>query len=368
MARTVVGRYGGTIEKFIGDAVMAVWGVPVSHEDDAERAVRAGLDLVTEIGALGESAGAPGLSMRIGIVTGSVAVTLGATNEGMVAGDAVNTAARVQTVAEPGSVWVDPETRSLTQAAVAFSDMGEHALKGKAEPVRLYRADTVVAAVGGAQRVDGLQAPMTGREAELRVVKEALHATQADGRARLVVVTGVAGVGKSRLGWEFEKYVDGLSTRLFWHRGRSLSYGEGAAFWAFAEMVRSRLRILETDDRTTVADKTAAGVRAAAASDEEETAWLLPRVAALVSGGERAVAFDRTDLFVAWTTFLERVGGVDPVVLVFEDAQYADSGLLDLVEHLMQSVRCKLFVLVLTRPELLERGPLLDDGSGSDAR
>ncbi len=362
MARTVVGRYGGTIEKFIGDAVMAVWGVPVSHEDDAERAVRAGLDLVTEIAALGESSGAPGLSMRVGIVTGSVAVTLGATNEGMVAGDAVNTAARVQTAAEPGSVWVDAETRSLTQAAVAFSDMGEHGLKGKAEPVRLFRADTVVAAVGGAQRVDGLQAPMTGRDGELRAVKEALHATQADGRARLVVVTGVAGVGKSRLGWEFEKYADGLRGRVAWHRGRSLSYGEGAAFWAFAEMIRSRLRILETDDRTTVADKTAAGVRAAAVS-EQEAAWLLPRVAALVSGNE-TVSFERTDLFVAWTTFLERVGGNDPVVLVFEDAQYADSGLVDLVEHLMQSIRCKLFVLVLARTELLERWPALAEGRG----
>ena len=203
---------------------------------------------------------------------------------------------------------------------------------------------------------------MIGREGELRAVKEALHATQADGRARLVVVTGVAGVGKSRLGWEFEKYVDGLRGRLAWHRGRSLSYGEGAAFWAFAEMMRSRLRILETDDRTTVADKTAAGVRAAAAS-EQEAAWLLPRVAALV-GGNEAVSFDRTDLFVAWTTFLERVGGADPVVLVFEDAQYADSGLLDLVEHLMQSIRCKLFVLVLARTELLERWPALAEGRG----
>ena len=362
VARTVVGRYGGTIEKFIGDAVMAVWGVPVSHEDDAERAVRAGLDLVTELVALGESSGAPGLSMRVGIVTGSVAVTLGATNEGMVAGDAVNTAARVQTAADPGSVWVDAETRSLTQAAVAFSDMGEHGMKGKAEPVRLFRADAVVAAVGGAQRVDGLQAPMTGREAELRTVKEALHATQADGRARLVVVTGVAGVGKSRLGWEFEKYADGLRGRVAWHRGRSLSYGEGAAFWAFAEMMRSRLRILESDDRVTVAAKTAAGVRAAAAS-EQEAAWLLPRVGALV-GGNEGVSFDRTDLFVAWTTFLERVGGADPVVLVFEDAQYADSGLVDLVEHLMQSIRCKLFVLLLARTELLERWPALAEGRG----
>ena len=108
VARTVVGRYGGTIEKFIGDAVMAVWGVPVSHEDDAERAVRAGLDLLTEIAALGEASGAPALSMRVGIVTGSVAVTLGATNEGMVAGDAVNTAARVQTAATPGRCGSTP--------------------------------------------------------------------------------------------------------------------------------------------------------------------------------------------------------------------------------------------------------------------
>src|SRR4051794_5734073 len=136
VARTVVGRYGGTIEKFIGDAVMAVWGVPISREDDAERAVRAGLDLVAEVAALGVSVGAPGLAMRVGITTGSVAVTLGAVSEGMVAGDAVNTAARVQTAAEPGTVWVDHETRGLTAAAVAFSDMGEHTLKGKAETAR----------------------------------------------------------------------------------------------------------------------------------------------------------------------------------------------------------------------------------------
>ncbi len=358
MARTVVGRYGGTIEKFIGDAVMAVWGVPVSHEDDAERAVRAGLDLVTELVALGESAGAPGLSMRVGIVTGSVAVTLGATNEGMVAGDAVNTAARVQTAAEPGSVWVDAETRGLTQAAVAFSDMGEHALKGKAEPVRLYRADAVVAARGGAQRVDGLQAPMTGRDSELRAVKEALHATMNDGRARLVVVTGVAGAGKSRLGWEFEKYTDGLSDALAWHRGRSLSYGEAMPFWALAEMVRSRLRILETDDRATVDDKIRSGVLTAAASTEQ-AAWLLPRVTALVSGRDESVLFDRTDLFAGWTAFLEQVGGTRPVLLVFDDAQHADNGLLDFVEHLLRTFRGKLLVVLLTRPELLERRPSL---------
>jgi class 3 adenylate cyclase/predicted ATPase len=363
VARTVVGRYGGTIEKFIGDAVMAVWGVPVSHEDDAERAVRAGLDLVAEVAALGASVGAPDLAMRVGIVTGSVAVTLGATNEGMVAGDAVNTAARVQTAAAPGTVWVDQETRGLTNAAIAFGDMGAHELKGKAEPVRLFRADAVVAAVGGAQRVDGLEAPMTGRERELRQVRELFHATQADGRARLAVVTGVAGVGKSRLGWEFEKYVDGLTDNFFWHRGRCLSYGDGVAFWAFAEMVRSRLTVIETDDQDEVTEKVRTGVAAVSATPAE-AAWLTPRVAALLTSADRG-SFDRTDLFASWTTFLERVGAEEPVVLLFEDTQHADSGLLDLVEHLLETSRASLFILLLTRPELLETRPSLATGRRS---
>jgi class 3 adenylate cyclase len=360
VARTVVGRYGGTIEKFIGDAVMAVWGVPSSHEDDAERAVRAGLDLVSSVAALGESVGAPELTMRVGVVTGSVAVTLGATQEGMVAGDAVNTASRVQTAAAPGTVWVDQETHGLTVAAVAFTDMGEHELKGKASPVRLFQAEAVVAAVGGAQRVDGLEAPMVGRDREMRMVRDLLHATEEDGRARLVVVTGQAGMGKSRLGWEFEKYVDGLTYTVRWHRGRCLSYGEGVAFWAFAEMIRSRLGLLESDDQAEVEEKVRTGVEAVAATPAE-AAWLTPRVAALLDSGDGEV-FDRTDLFASWTTFLERVGGELPVVLLFEDTQYADSGLLDLIDHLLATSRSKLFVLVLTRPELLERRPALVGG------
>ena len=360
VARTVVGRYGGTIEKFIGDAVMAVWGVPVSHEDDAERAVRAGLDLVAEVAALGAKVGAPELSMRVGIVTGSVAVTLGAVNEGMVAGDAVNTAARVQTAAEPGTVWTDHETRGLTAAAVAYSDMGEHTLKGKAEPARLFRADAIVAAVGGAQRVDGLEAPMTGRDLEMRQVKELFHATAEDGKPRVVLVSGMAGVGKSRLGWEFEKYIDGLSESVRWHRGRCLSYGDGVAYWAFAEMVRSRLGLLEADERSEIEAKLHDGVDAIAATPEEG-AWLVSRLGALLGVGDRTV-FDRTDLFAAWTMLLDRVGGEQPVVLLFEDTQHADSGLLDLMEHLLESSQAKLFVLVLTRPELLEERPSLASG------
>jgi class 3 adenylate cyclase/tetratricopeptide (TPR) repeat protein len=363
-ARTVVQRYGGTVEKFIGDAVMAVWGVPVAHEDDAERAVRAGLDLLDMVAALGEDVGLDGLALRVGVVTGEVAVTLGATGEGMVAGDAVNTAARVQTAAAPGQVWVDEATRSLTAAAVAYSDAGEHALKGKALPARLFSARTVVAAVGGSQRVDGLEAPFTGRDRELRLVKELLHAVHDEGRSRLVTVTGVAGVGKSRLGWEFEKYVDGLTLTHRWHRGRCLSYGEGVAFWAFAEMVRSRLGISESDDQAEVERKAAEGL-VRSVPDVEERAWLAPRLGVLVGVVEKG-SFDRQDLFAAWTLFLERVGaGTSPVVLVFEDMHHADAGLLDLVEHLRDTARFPLFVLVLGRPELLERRPGLTGGRRS---
>ncbi len=352
--RTVIGRYGGTVEKFIGDAVMAVWGVPTAHEDDAERAVRAGLELVALVAALGDDVGAPGLRLRVGVVTGEVAVTLGATAEGMVAGDAVNTAARVQSAAEPGCVYVDDATRGLTAAAIAYEDTGLHDLKGKAEPMRLFSAVTVVAEVGGGQRVDGLEAPLTGRDRELRLLKELFHSTAESQRPRLVVLDGEAGIGKSRLAWEFEKYADGLTQTVRWHRGRCLSYGEGVSFWAIAEAVRARLGLTEGDSGDVVLDRLEAGL-AEFVPDLEERDWLRPRLAALVRAGH-GTGFIRQDLFLAWTTWFERVAeDGNPVVLVIDDAQYADDGLLDFADHLLSTAQAGIFVLALARPELLVR-------------
>ncbi|HET7351490.1 MAG TPA: adenylate/guanylate cyclase domain-containing protein [Marmoricola sp.] len=357
--RRVITRYGGTVEKFIGDAVMAVWGVPVAHEDDAERAVRAGLELVAVVTAMGEDLRIAELSMRVGIVTGEVAVTIGAEQQGMVAGDAVNTASRVQSVAAPGQVWVDETTRLLTSSAITYLDMGSHRLKGKADPVPLWSVRAVVAGVGGTQREDGLEAPLVGREHELRLVKEVFHTTDEARRPTLLVMVGEPGVGKTRLAWEFEKYVDGLSMPVRWHNGRCVAYGEGIAYFALAEAIRGRLRVLGPEDADDDLD-VVQGLETALqryAPEERERDWLRPRLGALLGVGSLGT-FPREDLFSAWTVFLERVGnGADPVVLVIDDVHHADDGLLQFVEHLLDVGTFPCFVLLLTRPGLLERHP-----------
>jgi class 3 adenylate cyclase/tetratricopeptide (TPR) repeat protein len=365
VAETVIGRYGGVVEKFIGDAVMAVWGTPVATEGDAERAVRAALDLVTAVAELGQEAEAPGLAARAGVVTGEVAVTLGAVNQGMVAGDAVNTAARVQAAAEPGQVLTDGPTYRLAGSAIGFADAGEHTLKGKAGPQHLWRATRVLSAVGGAQRVDGLEAPLTGRDAELRTIKELFHAT-ADRRVpRLVLVSGPAGIGKSRLGWEFEKYADGLAAEMWWHRGRCLSYGDGVAFWALGEIVRQRLGIAEEDPARAAAVKLADGLNQFI-PDPAERMYIGVRLARLLGvpfEGDSDAALGREELFAGWRLFFERLAAVQPVVLLIEDAQYADSGLLDFLDHLIDWVRdLPVYLLVFARSELSQARPEFGTG------
>jgi predicted ATPase/class 3 adenylate cyclase len=359
-ARTIVARYGGVIEKFIGDAVMAVWGVPAAHGDDAERAVRAALDLTDSVAGLGAEIGVVGLAARAGVVTGEVAVTLGAVGEGMVAGDAVNTAARVQAEAQPGSVLVDDVTRQVTVAAIGYADTGPHMLKGKADAMRLWRATRVVAAAGGTERIDGLEAGFLGRERELRAVKDALHATADEGRARLVSVVGAAGVGKSRLRWELFKYIDGLVDTILWHTGRCLPYGEGVAYWALAEIVRARLDISEQESTEQVEAKLAAGLERWVTS-EADREFLRPRLGALLGVAESSLS--REELFAGWRLWFERLTEHDPVLLIFEDLQWADAGLLDFLEHLLDwSADHPIFVLTLTRPELLERRPAWGSG------
>ncbi len=349
LASDVITRYGGSVEKFIGDAVMAVWGAPTAHEDDAERAVRAGLELVDAVRALG-----PSIQARAGVLTGEAAVTIGATNQGMVAGDLVNTASRLQSVAPPGAVLVGEATQRAASRAITFEEAGEQLLKGKAAPVPAWRAMRVVAEVGGRNRSENLEAPFVGRDDELRLLKELFHATTREGRARLVSVIGPGGIGKTRLAWEFLKYVDGLVETVWYHEGRSPAYGEGISFWALGEMVRRRAGLRETDDEATTRRLVAATL-AEHVSDPEERRWIEPALLALL-GIEGGIGNDQ--LFGAWRTFFERLAATAPVALVFEDFHFADPGLIDFVDHLMEwSRNVPLYVVTLARPELLDKRP-----------
>ncbi len=347
LAREVIGRYGGTVEKFIGDAVMAVWGAPVAREDDAERGVRAGLELVEAVRTLG-----PGIEARAGILTGEAAVSLDAVGQGMVAGDLVNTASRLQSVAPAGAVLVGESTQRATSQAIAFEEAGEQVLKGKASPIPAYRALWVTSERGGRNRSDALEAPFVGRAEELRLLKDLYHTTSREQRARLVSVIGPAGIGKTRLAWEFLKYIDGLLETVLWHDGRSPAYGDGITFWALGEMVRERCRLLETDDEPTTRSKVAETV-AMYVPDQDERRWIEASLLTLL-GIESGLGSEQ--LFGAWRTFFERLADSGPVVLVFEDFHLADSGLMDFVDHLLEwSRNVPIYVVTLSRPELIDR-------------
>src|SRR5262245_58310803 len=274
----------------------------------------------------------------------------------MVAGDLVNTASRVQSAADPGSVLVGESTKRASEAAIVYEDAGTHELKGKAEAVKLWRASRVVGSRRGELRSIGLEAPFVGRDREFRLVKDLFHATADDKRASLVAVVGVAGIGKSRLAWEFEKYLDGLVGEVWWQRGRCLSYGEGVAYWALAEMVRMRADILEDEPLEAAQAKLRACIQLHI-RDDDERAWIEPRLAHLLGLTER-VAPDQEDLFSAWRLFFERMAEEGPAILLFEDLHWADAALLDFIEYLLEwSRNFPLFILTLTRPELLERRP-----------
>ena len=275
----------------------------------------------------------------------------------MVAGDLVNTASRVQSAAEPGIVLVGEATKRASEAAIVYEDAGSHELKGKAEPVQLWRASRVVGSRRGEGRSIGLEAPFVGRDREFRLVKDLFHSTADDRRASLVAVVGVAGIGKSRLAWEFEKYIDGLVDNIWWHRGRCLSYGDGVAYWALAEMVRMRARIAEDDPPEEALAKLHATIEEHV-PDADEREWVEPRLQHVLGLTDR-VAPDGEDLHSAWRLFFERMAETGPVVLLFEDLHWADAALLDFIEYLLDWSRSHpLYVLTLSRPELGEQHPM----------
>jgi tetratricopeptide (TPR) repeat protein len=238
--------------------------------------------------------------------------------------------------------------------AISFEPAGEQALKGKVAPVPAWRAITVVARRGGSGRAATLEPPFVGRDDELRLLKELFDATARERKSRLVTVIGQGGIGKSRLAWEFEKYLDGVVDTVYWHEGRSPSYGEGISYWALAEMVRRRAGIAEGDDDPTIRRRLGATLDEFIL-DPAERRWIEPPLAGLLGLAELPTE-GREELFAAWRTFFERIAAVAPVVMVFSDLQWADQGLLDFVEDLLHWARnAPIFVVGSARPDLLER-------------
>ena len=318
--------------------------------------MRAALDLTEAVTALGRDAGFPDLRARAGVLTGEAAVAVGAEGQGMVAGDLVNTASRIQAAARPGTVLVGEGTRRATDAAVAYEAAGSHELKGKAEPMQLWRAIRVVGLRGGAVKQSELEPPFVGRDRELHLIKELFHASAEERKAHLVSVVGIGGIGKSRLSWEFEKYVDGLVENVWWHRGRCLAYGDGVAFWALAEMVRMRAGIVEDEDAALARAKLHATLETHI-GDPDERRFVEPRLSHLLGLEDRGSG-DQQNLLSAWRLFFERLSESSPTVMVFEDLQWADSALLDFIEYLLAwSKGHPIFLLTLGRPELADRRP-----------
>ena len=354
VARSVVARYGGTIEKFIGDAVMAVWGAPAAHEDDAERAVRAAVALVDAVGRLGGAVGTS-LTARAAVTSGEAAVTVGAAGQGMVVGDLVNSAARLQGEAPIGSVLVDEATRELAGEGAVFEPIGSLSLKGRSAPLVAFRVSDAAVPVQRRQR-GAHSGPFVGRDRELRELVELFNGVVREGRSRLVSVTGIAGIGKSRLAWQLQQHLDAIPGPVAWHSGRAPAYGDDVTFAAVAEMVRRRIRIDDVTEAQ-LAMRQLAGTLRELVRDPDERRWLEPRIAVLL-GREAAAGYDREELFAAWRRFFERVADHAPTVMVFEDLQWADPSLLDFIEHLATWSRDHpILIVALARPELMDRRP-----------
>jgi class 3 adenylate cyclase/tetratricopeptide (TPR) repeat protein len=353
--RSELERHGGTVEKFIGDAVMAVFGAPVVHEDDPERAVRAAL-------AIREwAAEADGLEVRIAVNTGEALVSLDArpeAGEAMVAGDVVNTAARLQAAAPVNGILVGEHTYRSTGQVVDYREADAVEAKGKAEPVPVWEAVQARAAFG----IDVRQLARTelvGREAELHALRDALARVREERQPRSATLVGAPGLGKSRLVYELFRTVEAEPELVYWRQGRCLPYGDGVTYWALAEVAKAQAGILETDSfddaeaklRRTVSELVGEG---------GEAEWVVSRLRPLVGLGDEGPGGEsrQAESFFAWRRFLEAVASERTLVLVFEDLHWADEGFLDFVQHLHEwAVDVPLFLICTSRPELLTRRP-----------
>jgi class 3 adenylate cyclase/tetratricopeptide (TPR) repeat protein len=329
-----IAAFGGTVEKFAGDAVMAAFGVPIAHEDDAERALRAALEIRDAVAHVG-------LECAIGVESGEVVSE--DSESTFVTGQAVNVAARLQQAAEPNEILVGSGARRLAAPAIELESVGSRVFAGFTAPVFVWRALDASSPAVGVRAPGSLSAPLIGREAELALLRNTFERTVRDRRAHLVTIYGDAGVGKSRLAREFVRGLEAATVLV----GRCLPYGEGITYWPLAEMVKTSAGIADDDPADEAREKLRSGCR------EEAVADLL----ALVSGVDEAGEADRSRQEIAWAVreWAESLAETRPLVLAFEDIHWAEEPLLDLIEHVASRVRdAPVLILCLARPELME--------------
>jgi class 3 adenylate cyclase/tetratricopeptide (TPR) repeat protein len=348
--RSELERFGGTVEKFIGDAVVALFGAPVAHEDDPERAVRAALAIRDWVREEEED-----LQLRIAVNTGDALIALGArpeAGEGMASGDVVNTTARLQSAAPVNGVLVGEATWRATRDRIEYADHEPVSAKGKSEPVKVWEAVQARSRFGMdlEQRV---LTPLVGRERELAVLFDAFDRALDQREPQLVTLVGVPGIGKSRLVAELFQRIEQMPELVWWRQGRAFPYGSGVSFWAVGEVVKAQAGINENDAQEAAAAKLRESV--AAAVDDDEREWVRRHLEPLL-GLSSDAALDRQEAFAAWRRYFEGLAEQHALVLAFEDLHWADDGLLDFVDHLADwASGVPLLLLASARPELLDR-------------
>lgn len=358
-------NFGGIVEKFIGDAVMAIFGAPVAHEDDPERAVRAALRIRDVIAELGEREGQPRLSVRIGINTGEAifAVDIAHYEGERLVADFVNVASRLQEAAPVNGIVAGEATYRATARTIDYRELPPVRAKGKPEPVLAWEAVAARSRIGLDPHERG-RVPLVGRQREVLLVREAFARSRSERTVQLVTLVGAPGIGKSRLVYELQAAVEVDPELVFWRRGNCLPYGEEASFAPLVEMVKAQAGILETDAVEAVETKLQAAVREVIDRDDEAR-WVETHLRPLVGlATDAELPGTRLDEdFAAWRRLFEALARHNPGVMIFEDLHWADEGLLDFVDHLVDwAADVPLLVLATTRPELFSRRPGWGDG------
>jgi class 3 adenylate cyclase/tetratricopeptide (TPR) repeat protein len=352
--RAELERHGGTVEKFIGDAVMALFGAPTAHEDDPERAVRAAL-------AIRDFALEEELELRVGITTGEALISLDASpaeGEGMASGDVVNTAARLQGAAPVNGILVDETTHRATRHVIEHEGAPPVEAKGKSQPIPVWHA-LHARSRPGMDVAHEARAELVGREQELDVLRDALRRVVQSRASQLLTLVGVPGIGKSRLLYELRHMVEADPELITWRQGRCLAYGDGITLWALGEIVKAQAGIHEQDPPAEAAAKVHRAVEDAI-EDKADAGWVEPHLLTLVglAAGSDLGRDRRGEAFSAWRHFFEALAHQRPLVLVVEDLHWADDSLLDFLDELVDWVTdVPLLVVATARPELLERRP-----------